>query len=80
MKKTSLLILSCLLGFGLLLQAQTVTYENAPKKAKASFDRAIDAVRTYQTKAAIGLLQEAIKAAPNFTDAYGQMGLCYVEL
>ncbi|HEY8954497.1 OmpA family protein [Chitinophaga sp.] len=80
MKKTSLLILSCLLGFGLLLQAQTVTYENAPKKAKASFDRAIDAVRTYQTKAAIGLLQEAIKAAPNFTDAYGQLGLCYVEL
>lgn len=80
MKKTSLLILTCLLGFGLLLQAQTVTYENAPKKAKASFDRAIDAVRTYQTKAAIGFLQDAIKAAPGFTDAYGQMGLCYVEL
>lgn len=80
MKKTSLFILACLLGFGLQMQAQTVTYETAPKKAKAAFDRAIDAVRLYQTAAAIGLLQEAIKAAPNFTDAYGQMGLCYVEL
>ncbi|MBO9730530.1 MAG: OmpA family protein [Chitinophaga sp.] len=80
MKNTSLFILACLLGFGLQMQAQTVTYETAPKKAKAAFDRAIDAVRLYQTPAAIGLLQEAIKAAPNFTDAYGQIGLCYVEL
>jgi outer membrane protein OmpA-like peptidoglycan-associated protein len=80
MKKTFLLIVVCLMGIGVQMQAQIVTYENAPKKAKASFDRAIDAVRTYQTKNAIGLLQEAIKIAPNFTDAYGQMGLCFVEL
>ena len=80
MKKTALLLLSSLMGVGLQLQAQTVTYETAPKKAKASFDRAIDAVRNYQGEAAIGFLQEAIKAAPAFTDAYGQMGLCYVEM
>ncbi|NLR56694.1 OmpA family protein [Chitinophaga polysaccharea] len=80
MKRYILLILSCLLGMGLHMQAQTVTYENASKKAKASFDRAVDAVRNYQSKAAIGFLQEAIKIAPNFTDAYGQMGLCYVEM
>ncbi|CAL1516619.1 OmpA family protein [Chitinophaga sp. MM2321] len=80
MKKTFLIILSCLLFASLQMRAQTVTYETAPKKAKASFDRAVDAVRTYHTKEAIGFLQDALKTAPTFTDAYGQMGLCYVEL
>ncbi|PSL50159.1 WD40 repeat protein [Chitinophaga niastensis] len=79
MRKTALLLVT-LFCIGLQLQAQTVTYETAPKKAKASFDRAVEAVRNYQSQAAIGFLQEAIKSAPGFTDAYGQMGLCYVEL
>ncbi|HVI46585.1 MAG TPA: OmpA family protein [Chitinophaga sp.] len=80
MKKISLLLLGCLLLCSLWSSSQTVTYETAPKKAKLSFDRAIDAVRIYNTKDAISFLKEAIAAAPNFTDAYGQMGLCYVEL
>ncbi|WP_212002372.1 OmpA family protein [Chitinophaga sp. HK235] len=78
--KPSLLLSGCLLFLGLQLQAQVVTYETAPKKAKAIFDKAIEAVRLYKSKEAVGLLQEALKAAPGFTDAYGQMGLCYVEL
>ncbi|WP_160711523.1 OmpA family protein [Chitinophaga solisilvae] len=78
MLKTLPLLL--LLFYGLTLKAQVVTYETAPKKAKASFDKAVDAVRMYNTKEAIGYLQEALKTAPGFTDAYGQMGLCYTEL
>ncbi|MEC5142290.1 OmpA family protein [Chitinophaga sp. 212800010-3] len=81
MKKTCLLILlGCLCSISLLAQSQIVSYENAPKKAKASFDKAIEAFRNYQSAAAIGYLEEALKSAPNFTDAYGQMGLCYLEM
>ncbi|MFY0252323.1 OmpA family protein [Chitinophaga sp. 30R24] len=80
MKRTTLLLTGFMLCSWLSLQAQTVTYETAPKKAKASFDRAIDATRNYQNQNAIDFLQEAIKEAPNFTDAYGQMGLCYMDM
>lgn len=62
------------------LSAQTVTYETAGKKAQAFFDLAIDAMRIYQPKEAIKHLQDAIKVQPKFADAYGQMGLSYVEL
>ncbi|MCW3463327.1 OmpA family protein [Chitinophaga nivalis] len=78
MKNTLLLLFACLCASA--VHAQTVTYETAPKKAKASFDRAVDAVRTYQSQEAIKWLQDALKIAPGFTDAYGQMGLCYVEM
>lgn len=69
-----------LLLTGLASRGQSVTYENAPKKAKASFDKAVEAMRVYQPKVAVEALQEAIKIAPNFTDAYGQLGMCYVEM
>ena len=60
MKKTCLLILlGCLCSISLLAQFQIVSYENAPKKAKASFDKAIEAFRNYQSAAAIGYLEEA---------------------
>ncbi|WP_143304982.1 OmpA family protein [Chitinophaga vietnamensis] len=79
MKKTLLLLSGCLCLW-LQMQAQSVTYETAPKKARAAFDEAVTAVRNYNTTQAIERLKEAIKIAPNFSDAYGQMGLCYVEL
>ncbi|RFS24584.1 flagellar motor protein MotB [Chitinophaga silvatica] len=69
-----------LIALSFSLKAQTVTYETAPKKAVASFDKAIEAARVYEYKSAINYLQEALKTAPNFADAYGQMGLCYVEM
>lgn len=75
--KKLLLILCCMTS--LQLAAQTVTYETAGKKAKALFDQAIDAMRMYQPKDAIRFLQEAVKVQPKFVDAYGQMGLAYVE-
>lgn len=75
--KKLLLLLSCILS--LELSAQTVSYETAGKKAKALFDQAIDAMRIYRPKDAIKFLQDAIKAEPKFVDAYGQMGLAYVE-
>lgn len=78
MKKPVLLLL--LLASCHLLHAQAVTYETAKKKAKASFDAAINAMRSYQATEAIKFLEEAIKTEPNFADAYGQMGLTYSEL
>lgn len=75
--KRILLIICCMVS--LQLAAQTVTYETAGKKATALFDKAIDAMRVYQPKDAIKFLQEAIKIQPKFVDAYGQMGLAYVE-
>lgn len=75
--KKILLLLCCMVS--LQLAAQTVTYESAGKKAKALFDQALDAMRIYQPKDAIKFLQDAIKAEPKFADAYGQMGLAYVE-
>lgn len=78
--KRALLLSACLWCCCLQMQAQTVTYETAPRKAKALFDQAVDAVRMYKSREAIALLQNALKAAPGFTDAYGQMGLCYIDL
>lgn len=66
--------------FCLPLTAQHVTYETANKKAQALFDKAIDAMRIYQQPEAIKFLQDALKAEPKFSDAYGQMGLAYVEI
>jgi outer membrane protein OmpA-like peptidoglycan-associated protein len=74
-----LLLLSCLV-MCIDLHAQVVTYENAKKKAKKSFDDAQMAVSEYKLEDAIYLLQEAIKAEPGFTDAYGQMVITCVEL
>src|ERR1044072_3731909 len=67
------LLLSCL-----FVQAQTVTYETAKKKAQVSFDNAILAIRDYNDSAAIGYLQDALRIEPNFADAYGQLGITYV--
>lgn len=69
------ILLSCL-----YVQAQTVTYETAKKKAQASFDNAILAVRDYNDSAAIGFLQDALRIEPNFADAYGQLGITYVTM
>lgn len=76
--KHYLLLLCCLIS--IRISAQTVTYETAGKKAQAFFDLAIDAMRIYQPKEAIKHLQDALKVQPKFADAYGQMGLSYVEL
>lgn len=73
-------LLSLLLAFTAVLHAQVVTYETAKKKAKASFDQAIDAMRNYQATQALKYLEDALKTEPNFADAYGQMGLTYSEL
>ncbi|WP_295116608.1 OmpA family protein [uncultured Chitinophaga sp.] len=70
----------CLALFGLYAKAQTVGYENAGKKAQQHFDNAITAVGSFQYKEAISQLESAIKAQPRFIDAYGQLGLTYVEL
>ncbi|SCC11446.1 Outer membrane protein OmpA [Chitinophaga costaii] len=78
MKKPVLLFL--LLACHTFLRAQAVTYETAKKKAKASFDEALNAMRNYQPAQALRSLEEAIKIEPNFADAYGQMGLTYSEL
>jgi len=69
------LLLSCL-----FVQAQTVTYETAKKKAQVSFDNAILAIRDYNDSAAIGYLQDALRIEPNFADAYGQLGITYVTM
>jgi len=74
------LFTSCILFFCLHLQAQVVTYETAKKKAQASFDNAINAIRNYQDEEAIHFLQEALRIEPNFADVYGQMGISYVQL
>lgn len=76
--KHYLILLCCLIS--IRISAQTVTYETAGKKAQAFFDLAIDAMRIYQPKEAIKHLQDAIKVQPKFADAYGQMGLSYVEM
>ncbi|WP_343674085.1 OmpA family protein [Chitinophaga sp.] len=73
------LLLSCLV-ICLGVHAQVVTYDNAKKKAQKSFDNAQLAVSEYKTEDAILYLQEAVKAEPGFTDAYGQMTISYVEL
>lgn len=73
------LLLSCLV-ICLGVHAQVVTYDNAKKKAQKSFDNAQLAVSEYKTEDAIIYLQEAIKAEPNFADAYGQMTISCVEL
>lgn len=76
-----LLITGCIICCCLHLQAQqVVTYETAKKKAQASFDNAINAIRNYQDDEAIRYLQEALRIEPNFADAYGQMGISYVQL
>jgi len=75
-----LLLTGCLLLSGIYAQAQAVTYENARKKAKASFDNAINAIREYKDAEAIHYLQEAIRTEPDFADAYGQMGITYVQM
>jgi outer membrane protein OmpA-like peptidoglycan-associated protein len=64
----------------LFVQAQTVTYETAKKKAQASFDNAINAVRDYNDQEAVRFLQEALRIEPNFADAYGQLGITYVQM
>ncbi|WP_291907680.1 OmpA family protein [Chitinophaga sp. CB10] len=79
MKQTLLICCAALLLFSHRLQAQVVTADNAPKKAKASFDKAQAAIAVYNTAAAIPLLKEAISISPNFLDAYGQLGMCYIE-
>lgn len=64
----------------LYAQAQTVTYETAKKKAQTSFDNAINAIRDYQDAEAVRFLQEALRTEPNFADAYGQLGITYVQM
>ncbi len=76
--KKSFLLLSAFFSV-LQLHAQFVTSENAPKKAKAAFDKAQAAISTYNTKEAIPSLKEALTIAPNYLDAYGQLGMCYLE-
>lgn len=78
MREIFLLITGCLLT--ICSQAQVVTYENAKKKAKASFDEAINAIRNYNSDGAIQHLQAAIQQEPNFADAYGQLGITYVQM
>lgn len=73
------ILLSCLV-ISLGVHAQVVTYDNAKKKAQKSFDNAQLAVSEYKTEDAIIYLQEAVRAEPGFTDAYGQMTISYVEL
>ncbi|HEY0272187.1 MAG TPA: tetratricopeptide repeat protein, partial [Chitinophaga sp.] len=77
--KKPVLVLLLLAGVS-CLHAQAVTYETAKKKAKASFDDALNAMRNYQPAKALQFLEDAIKTEPNFADAYGQMGLTYAEL
>ncbi|NIG53246.1 OmpA family protein [Chitinophaga sp. Cy-1792] len=78
MKKTILPLLA--ICFTMQLHAQVVTSENAPKKARASFDKAQAAISVYHTADAVPFLKEAINIAPNYLDAYGQLGMCYIEL
>ncbi|KAA2240524.1 OmpA family protein [Chitinophaga agrisoli] len=73
-------ITGCLLCCSLYVQAQVVTYETAKKKAQSNFDNAVAAIREYRDDEAIHFLQEAIRIEPNFSDAYGQMGISYVTL
>lgn len=79
MNKLALLLTGCLLSC-LHMRAQVVTYDNAPKKAKASFDNAVTAIGNYQMEEAVRYLQAAITIAPNFVDAYGQLGITCVQL
>ena len=76
--KHFLLLLCCCCS--IRLAAQTVTYETAAKKAQAAFDQAISSMREYKPKDAVKYLQEAVKFQPKFADAYGQLGLTYVEM
>ncbi|RAI98422.1 WD40 repeat protein [Chitinophaga skermanii] len=80
MKKHTLLMICSCLFVQLSLHAQNVTYSTANKKTQSLFDQAVDAMRSYQTTKAISLLESAIKQTPNFTDAYGQLGLAQLEL
>ncbi|UYQ93519.1 OmpA family protein [Chitinophaga horti] len=70
----------CFALLGGSASAQSVHYENAGKKAQQYFDDAITAAASYQYKQAISLLESALKAQPKFVDAYGQLGLTYVEM
>lgn len=70
----------CMLLCCLYVQAQTVTYETAKKKAQTSFDNAINAIRDYRDDEAVRFLQEALRTEPNFADAYGQLGITYVQM
>jgi outer membrane protein OmpA-like peptidoglycan-associated protein len=79
MNKLALLLITCLL-ICLHIQAQVVTYDNAPKKAKAAFDNAVTAIGNYNMEEAIRQLKSAISIAPNFVDAYGQLGITCVQL
>jgi outer membrane protein OmpA-like peptidoglycan-associated protein/tetratricopeptide (TPR) repeat protein len=72
---TGYILLCCL-----YVQAQTVTYETAKKKAQASFDNAINAIREYRDDEAVRFLQEALRIEPGFADAYGQLGITYVQM
>jgi outer membrane protein OmpA-like peptidoglycan-associated protein/tetratricopeptide (TPR) repeat protein len=77
----SLLSVYILLLCCLFARAQhVVTYETAKKKAQASFDNAINAIRDYNDQEAVRLLQEALRIEPNFADAYGQLGITYVQI
>lgn len=80
MKTRILFTGACFALFLTTARAQTVDYEHAGKKAQLAFDNALTAVGSYQYNQAVTLLESAIKAQPKFVDAYGQLGLTYVEM